>query len=256
PPPPPRTVLPDPKGRREALPRALYSGPGFDACTAPALETMQAWWNSSPYGALGIYSSGDHRACTQPRLTADWVRRVRAMGWKLLPTHVGPQAPCRTAAGRPRRIDPATAVQQGRDEAATAVRALKALGLAAGTPVYLDIESYPRGDAACSQAVVEFAMGWTQALHTSGYHAGFYSSTDSGIADLAAAARAGSSPLPDAVWFARWNDRADTADTSGTLDGLWADRRRVHQYRGNTQETYGGATLTIDRDHLDTLVAR
>ncbi len=142
-------------------------------------------------------------------------------------------------------------MEQGRDEADEAARALRSLGFGAGSPVYLDIEAYPMHDPACGQAVVEFTLGWTQALHSAGYRSGFYSSLESGIADLAAAARAGSSPVPDALWYARWDDRADTAG-SGALDpDLWNLHQRVHQHRGNVAETYGGAALTIDRNQAD-----
>ncbi|BAJ29550.1 MULTISPECIES: DUF1906 domain-containing protein [Kitasatospora] len=253
-----RTLLADPlRSRRSPLPAEVFTGAGFDACTAPPLETLRAWWGTSPYGAVGIYSSGRQRACAQPRLTAAWVREARAMGWRLIPTHVGRQAPCMAAGGKSQRIDPAKAVQQGKEEAAEAVRAVKDLGLRTGTPVYLDIEAYPRGDSACSQAVTDFTVGWTQALHKAGFRSGFYSSTDAGVADLAAAARAGSGPLPDAVWYARWDDRATTTDGAGRLgDDLWVDHARIHQHHGNVQETYGGAALTIDRDQLDGPVAR
>ncbi|MFJ1753877.1 DUF1906 domain-containing protein [Kitasatospora sp. NPDC088134] len=255
---PRRTVLSDPlRSRRQPLPAEVFGGAGFDACTAPSVETMRAWWGTSPYGAIGIYTSGRQRACAQPQLTAAWVRTVRAMGWRLIPTHVGRQAPCMAPGRKALRIDPEQAVRQGREEAAEAVRAVKDLGLRIGTPVYLDIEAYPRGDSACSQAVTDFTLGWTQALHRAGFRSGFYSSTDAGIADLAAAARAGSSPLPDAVWYARWDDRANTADGAGLLGtDLWADRARIHQHHGNVQETYGGVALTIDRDQVDGPVAR
>ncbi|GAA0660699.1 hypothetical protein GCM10010193_09590 [Kitasatospora atroaurantiaca] len=256
--PPPRirpTVLPDSPARREALPRRVFTGAGFDACSAPPLDTMKAWRASSPYGAVGIYTSGGQRACDQARLTADWVRKVRAMGWQLIPTHVGTQAPCSAATHKPKRIDPADAVAQGRAEAAEAVLGLRALGLGRGSPVYLDIEAYPRGDAGCSKAVVDFTLGWTQALHGAGYRSGFYSSSDSGIADLAAAARAGSSPMPDAIWYARWDDRSVT-DGAGAVDAdQWVYHQRIHQHHGNVQESYGGAELTVDRDQLDALVA-
>ena len=247
-----RTVLDDPAGLPAVRPREVFGGAGFDVCTAPPLDTMKAWL-ASPYRVIGIYTSGSQRGCSQPRLTADWIRRARAMGWRFVPTHVGAQAPCNAQKRRPRHIDPADAVQQGRDEAAVAVRGLQAVGLGKGSPVYLDIESYPLQDPACGQAVVDFTLGWTQALHAAGYRSGFYSSLDSGIADLAAAARAGSSPLPDAVWYAQWDDHASTDAALGT--GRWADHRRIHQYRGNVEETYGGVTLTIDRDQLDSLVA-
>ncbi|MFF4342735.1 DUF1906 domain-containing protein [Kitasatospora sp. NPDC001540] len=253
-----RTALSDPlRSRRTPLPAEVFTGAGFDACAAPPLETMRAWWGASPYGAVGIYTSGRQRACAQPRLTAAWVREVRALGWQVIPTHVGRQAPCMKASGKAQRIDPAKAVQQGKEEAAEAVRAVKNLGLRTGTPVYLDIEAYPRGDSACSQAVMDFTVGWTQALHRAGFRSGFYSSTDAGVADLAAAARAGSGPLPDAVWYARWDDRTTTTDGAGRLgDDLWADHARIHQYHGNVQETYGGAALTVDRDQVDGPVAR
>ncbi|GAA1091846.1 DUF1906 domain-containing protein [Kitasatospora arboriphila] len=254
-----RTVLADPAAGPAAggrLPAGeLYQGPGFDACTAPPLPTMQTWWDDSPYGAVGIYVSGSQRGCTQSRLTADWVAQSREMGWRFVPTHVGLQAPCSTNGSKPRHIDPARAVAQGQQEAAEAVVAMRALGFGDGSPVYLDIEAYPRGDSRCSQAVTDFAVGWTQALHAAGHLAGFYSSAESGIADLAAAARAGSSPLPDAVWYARWDDHANTTDGAGALNPeLWTDHGRIHQHRGNVQESYGGNALTVDRDELDSLV--
>ncbi|MFB7667482.1 DUF1906 domain-containing protein [Kitasatospora sp. NPDC056138] len=251
----PPTVLPESTRRREELPKRHFVGAGFDACTAPPLESMQAWRTASPYGAVGIYTSGSQRGCDQPRLTADWVGRVRAMGWELVPTHVGLQAPCAELRNKPRRIDPARAVQQGGDEAAEAVLNLQALGLGQGSPVYLDMEAYPPGDQTCSQAVVDFTLGWTQTLHAAGYHSGFYSSVDSGVADLVAAARAGSSPMPDVIWYARWDGRAVTDGLGVLPDDMWARRQRIHQYRGGADETYGGATLNVDRDQLDGLVA-
>ncbi|MEU9042601.1 MULTISPECIES: DUF1906 domain-containing protein [unclassified Kitasatospora] len=231
--------------------RESWSGPAFDVCTAPPVDTLRTWRTASPYGVVGIYSSGSQRGCGQPRLTADWVRQARAMGWRFLPVHVGLQAPCADPSRKPKRIDPAKATQQGRDEAGEAVRALRSLGFGAGSPVYLDIEAYPMRDPACGQAVVDFTLGWTQALHSAGYRSGFYSSLDSGVADLVAAARAGSSPLPDALWYARWDDHADTAGSGAVDPGLWSLHQRVHQYRGNVAETYGGVTLTIDRNEVD-----
>ncbi|MET8544155.1 glycoside hydrolase domain-containing protein [Kitasatospora sp. NPDC004799] len=247
-------TLPDRSGPPRV--RDTWSGPAFDACTAPSLDTLKAWRGTSPYGAVGIYTSGSQRGCGQPRLTAEWVSRARAMGWRFLPVHVGLQAPCADPGRKPKRIDPARAAEQGREEAGEAARALRALGLAKGSPVYLDIEAYPTRDAACGQAVVDFTVGWTAGLHAAGYRSGFYSSLDSGIADLAAAARAGSSPMPDALWYARWDGRADTEGSGGLAPDLWSFHQRVHQYHGNVEETFGGATLTVDRNHVDGPTAR
>ncbi|MFJ7204146.1 DUF1906 domain-containing protein [Streptomyces sp. NPDC098789] len=258
---------PGPAAQRGITPRVLpdhgpprrdpevFRGEGFDACAAPSLSAMRAWRDHSPYGAVGIYTSGSQRHCAQPRLTAEWVRRVQAMGWRLVPVHVGRQAPCTSYAHKPGRIDPARAVEQGREEAVEALAGLRGLGLGPGTPVYLDIEAYPSAEPRCAQAVVDFTSGWTQRLHRSGYRAGYYSSLGSGLADLAAAARAGTAPLPDAVWYARWDRRADTADSGALAAGLWQGHRRIHQYRGNVREAHGGVTLTIDRNLVDAPVA-
>ncbi|MGK4581928.1 DUF1906 domain-containing protein [Kitasatospora sp. HPMI-4] len=251
----PPTVIEETGRGWESLPKRRFSGPGFDACSAPPLETMQLWRIASPYRAVGIYSSGGQRGCDQPRLTPGWVSGVRAMGWELVPTHVGLQAPCAKIKNKPNRIDPARAVQQGGEEAAEAVLSLQALGLGPGSPVYLDMEAYPPGDRTCSRAVVDFTLGWTQTLHSAGYHSGFYSSVNSGVADIAAAGRAGSSPLPDVIWYARWDGRAVTDGKDAPPDDMWVRHQRIHQYRGSADETYAGVTLNIDRDQLDGLVA-
>jgi hypothetical protein len=57
--------------------------------------------------------------------------------------------------------------------------------------------------------------------------------------------------MPDSLWYARWDDHADTAGSGALAPDLWTVHQRVHQYRGNVPETYGGATLTIDRDQVD-----
>jgi hypothetical protein len=250
-------VLPDRRrARLAAQSPALFTGSGFDACSAPSLDAMRAWRGASPYGAVGIYTSGSQRACRQPLLTREWVRQVRSLGWRLMPVHVGRQAPCLDSDSKRDRIDPAAAVRQGQEEAAEAVRGARALGLGPGSPVYLDIESYRPGDAGCARAVIDFTVGWTQVLHDCGYYSGFYSSLDTGIADLAAAARAGAGPLPDAVWYARWDGRESTGGGGPLTPDLWSGHRRAHQHRGDVTEQYGGVQLNIDRDQVDTVVAR
>ncbi|MEU8516528.1 DUF1906 domain-containing protein [Kitasatospora sp. NPDC048722] len=237
------------------LPEYRFTGAGFDACTAPPLEALSVWRTASPYGAVNIYSSGGQRGCAQPRLTPQWVAEARAMGWKLVPTHVGLQAPCAEREDKPLRIDPARAEEQGGREADEAAAALRTLGLGAGSPVYLDMEAYPGDDAECSRAVVDFTVGWTEALHAAGYRAGFYSSLNSGIADIVDAARSGRAPLPDAIWYARWDRNPTTTGQPGLPDDLWTGHQRIHQYRGSADETYGGVTLNIDPDQLDGPVA-
>ena len=72
---------------------SVFTGYGFDACSAPPLESMQAW-TASPYRALGIYIGGANRACANVNLTPAWLGSVEALGFSFLPLYVGLQAPC------------------------------------------------------------------------------------------------------------------------------------------------------------------
>ena len=76
----------------------VYTGYAFDACSAPALASLQAW-SASPYRGLGIYIGGANRACKQPQLNSNWVQQTLGLGWSLLPLYVGLQAPCISQTG-------------------------------------------------------------------------------------------------------------------------------------------------------------
>ena len=72
-----------------------FTGHGFDQCLAPTQSAMDTWWKKSPFSAVGIYISGDSRACrSQPNLSPTWVAAQVARGWRLLPIALGPQASC------------------------------------------------------------------------------------------------------------------------------------------------------------------
>lgn len=232
-----------------------FTGVGFDACAAPSADAMDAWWADSPYRVLGVYTSGAQRACAQPNLTADWVSARTATGWKLMPIHVGRQAPegctSRDFANR-MSADPATAEQQGVAAADEAVAAVQGLGIPAGSAIYLDIEAYTRGGD-CTAAVLAHTSGWTNQLHAHGYLSGFYSSGASGIADLNAVWGTDRYTLPDHLWFAWWNGNADVDGGPYLDDGKWANGQRIHQYVGENTETYGGVTINIDRNYLEVL---
>ena len=68
--------------------------------------------------------------------------------------------------------------------------------------------------------------------------------------DDARVTRPGAYVMPDHLWIADWNGRADTGSTYVRSDG-WAPHGRVHQYRGGHNETYGGVTINIDNNWLD-----
>jgi glycoside hydrolase-like protein/VCBS repeat protein len=243
-------VLPAVRGAMASVAVApgSYTGLGFDACAAPSTETMQAWL-ASPYRAIGIYIGGINRGCTQPNLTASWVSTQQAAGWHLMPLYMGLQAPCTTSNKR-YRIEPARAAAQGKAEADDAANQAAALGLSLDSVVINDMEAYQAGNAACRTAVLSYEGAWTAQLHQRGYLSGFYSSLSSGVADQVAAYNTLSYNRPDYLDFARW-DGVVTVSEPTIPSNYWGVHRRIKQYQGGHDETWGGVTINIDNDYLD-----
>jgi hypothetical protein len=225
---------------------STYTGLGFDACAAPSSRAMTSWL-ASPYRAIGVYIGGANRACSQPNLTATWVGEQVAAGWHLIPTYVGLQSPtssCSSCA----RLSSAKAAAQGAAAARDAVAKAEAVGIGAGNPIYFDMEAYTR-TASASSATLAFLSAWTTELHNLGYVSGAYSSSSSGIADLAHAI-GGAYELPDDVWTANWNGVRNTADPYLPASA-WPSHQRIHQYRGGHNESYGLITINVDNDYVD-----
>jgi peptidoglycan hydrolase-like protein with peptidoglycan-binding domain len=228
------------------------TGYAFDACSAPSQAQMDAWWESSPYAAVGVYIGGSNRLCAQPELDAAWVRKQRRTGWLVLPIQVGPQAAC---SGYPDRMssDVTVAEQQGRAEAGKAVGNANALGIKKGSTLYYDLEDFDTGPDDCRRPALAFLSGWTKGLHAKGYRSGVYSSIRAAIEklDYAHQVSTGSYAMPDVIWFAWENGRADTADGGYVDTDLWDDHARIHQYDLDARATFGGVTLDIDRNWVD-----
>ncbi len=243
-----------------------FAGYGFDQCIAPTQSAMDAWLTSSPFWAVGIYISGDSRACpNQPNLTPTWVSTQLANGWRLLPITLGPQASCTTRDRYKKqvRINPrpaggyAAALAQGRAEADKAVATAATLGIVPGSTLFYDLEGdFSTGNTDCRESALTFVSGWVTRLHELGYKAGYYSSAGTGIKmlDDANALRPGTFAMPDQLWVARWSgtpNRINESRTTYLRDTSWANHQRVHQYRGGHNETHGGVTINIDSNWLD-----
>jgi hypothetical protein len=209
---------------------------------------MRAWRTSSPYRAIGVYIGGVNRACSQPNLTSRWVSEQVATGWHLIPTYVGLQSPT-TSCTSCAELDPGATRRQGTAAADDAVADAEAIGMGPGSPIYFDMESYTRTSSS-SSATLSFLGAWTTRLHALGYQSGVYSSSASGIADLASRVGIRFYPLPDHLWIANWNGRR-TTDDPFVPDTAWSRRQRIHQYRGGHDETWGGVTINIDNNYLD-----
>lgn len=228
-----------------------FTGRAFDTCTAPSLNAMKAW-RTGYYGAAAVYIGGKNRGCAQPNLTASWVKSVNSLGWKLIPLYVGAQPPCQTSRN-PERLTAATAASLGVTDAKDAVAKASALGMKAGSPIYLDMEPYDITNKACNDAVLTYVRSFTRTLRAKVYRAGFYGFSSSSAKAIATATN--KTDLPGNLWYALW-DRQDTT----TADWPWGarqytDHSRGHQYMVNSKETRGGHTITVDRDAWDAPVA-
>ena len=229
---------------------AWYEGLGVDTCDAPSESAMQAWL-ASPYRGIGIYIGGLNRACDQqPNLTPAWVADVEAMGWNLIPTYVGLQAPCVMGQGLV-TIDPLHAANQGKAEADDAAAQVAALGLGQGAPVYFDMEGYDANDQACADTVATFLSAWVGEMHVKHLAAGVYGGAASTIKQLAEHYGDGSLHRPDDVWIAHWDGRQDVFGDPYVPDTMWPHHQRLHQYQGQHLETWGGVQINVDNDICD-----
>jgi hypothetical protein len=241
-----RSALPTPPRRIASASAAIFTGLGFDACTAPSSRSMTAW-SASPYRAIGVYIGGVNRGCTQPNLTSSWVGAQTEAGWHLIPTYVGLQAPT-SSCSECAKLTTSQATAQGTAAAVDAVAQATEVAMGPGSPIYFDMESYSPTTSATS-ATLAFLEAWTAKLHALGYVSGVYSSSGSGIADLADQVGTGYL-LPDDLWIANWNGLQSTSDPV-VPPGAWANHERIHQYRGGHNETYGGVTINIDNNSVD-----
>lgn len=239
-----------------------FTGFGFDQCVAPTQTSMTKWLRNSPFLAVGIYVSGNSRACrSQPNLSDTWVKKQLSDGWKVLPIVLGPQASCSSRYPK-YRDDPtisavkangyAAATAQGKAEAVKSAVDVASYGIAKGSTIWYDLEAFDTGNTKCRESALRFVSAWNTQMRAQGYVPGFYSSAASGIRmiDDARVTRPGVFDLPSQIWIADWNGRADTNSTYIRSDG-WANGARMKQYRGGHNETWGGVTINIDSNYLN-----
>src|SRR3546814_121282 len=238
-----------------------FTGYGFDQCVAPTQSAMDDWMENSPFSAVGIYISGDSRGCrNQPNLTRTWVTKQLANRWALLPITLGPQASCSTSF--PRYGDDevisdsrwnayARAKLQARQEVDKAITAATSLGITKGSTLWYDLEAFDIDKTTCRESAIRFLHAWTQRLHDKGWKSGVYSSASSGIKMLDDVRINGPRviELPDAIWIARWDGKANLT-TSYISNSGWMPHRRVKQYKGGHNEKWGSTTINIDSNWM------
>jgi hypothetical protein len=218
---------------------------GWDACGIRSTANAQAFWTNTPYSNLGLYLGGSGYGAGCTRWTTANVNTLLGQGWKFLPLWVGPQAPC-TSFGSRFSADPATAFQQGRNEAVAAYNRIVALGWdTLNAPIIYDLEAFNTANAGCLAAARQFISGWTVQMRAAPRQlAGVYGSTcASALNSYASIAN-----VPDFIHGANWNNNRSTRDLACIPTTNWANRQRHKQYRGDHLETWNGVTLNIDND--------
>lgn len=236
-----------------------FTGFAFDTCDTPDSATMDVWRETSPFWGVGVYMGGEATTCDNANLTPAWVTRQAKRGWKILPLWVGPQAECSTV-GYAADIDSrsasgyAAAARQGRVNATSAVRRAKDLGIRPGSTLWYDIEDFGLGDDDCRRSVLTFLSAWTKRLHALDYSSGVYSNVSAAIdaLDYADTVSPGSYAMPDQIWYAWKNGRADTfIDDKWVRDDNWTPHARIHQFVLDTVVEHGGIEMKIDKNFMD-----
>lgn len=234
-----------------------FTGFAFDACQAPTQGQMDRWRTTSPFWAVGVYIGGAERLCAQPNLDKRWVTRQSTRGWKILPIWVGPQTSC---SGYGARIDAAPASSyskaraQGRSSAYSATRTARALGIPKRSTIWYDLEDFDLAETHCRRSALSFLSAWTKRLHGLGYRSGVYANVAGAVhaLDNADKLSSGSYLMPDQIWYAWDNGRANTYIAKKWVRARsWAPHRRIHQYRLDTTATYGNVRLHVDRNFMD-----
>ncbi|MEU7425675.1 glycoside hydrolase domain-containing protein [Streptomyces sp. NPDC048362] len=229
-----------------------FTGRAFDTCTAPSLTAMKAWHTDKYYGGAAVYVGGKNRGCSQPNLTASWVNSVSSLGWKLIPIYVGAQPSCQTGSN-PEKLTSSTAASLGTSDANDAVAKASALGMKAGSAIYLDMEPYDTTNKSCNDAVLTYVRSFGKQLRAKTYRAGFYGFTSSSAKAIATASD--KTDLPGNLWYALWDGKETTTTDWPWGTSQFTNHSRAHQYKVNSKETRGGVTLTVDRDTWDAPVA-
>jgi len=228
-----------------------YTGHAFDTCAAPSLAAMKAWHTDGFYGGAAVYIGGKNRGCSQPNLTASWVKSLSTVGWKFIPLYVGSQPSC--GSGGSVKISATTAAAVGKSEADDAVAKASALGFKAGSPIYLDMESYDITNTSCNNAVLTYVRAFDKELHVKIYRTGLYGFSSSSAKAIATATN--KTDLPGNLWYALWDKVYTTTSDWPWGSTQFTNHSRAHQYLVNSKETRGGYTITVDRDAWDAPVA-
>jgi hypothetical protein len=98
--------------------------------------------------------------------------------------------------------------------------------------------------------VRSFVGAWVGELRARGFVPGVYGSAASTVRDVSVLGGS----TPDVIWIANWNGVESVFGDPYVSDSLWPSHQRVHQYKGGHKETYGGVTINVDSNVVDSVV--
>ncbi|SBU88744.1 protein of unknown function (DUF1906) [Streptomyces sp. OspMP-M45] len=123
----------------------------------------------------------------------------------------------------------------------------------AGSPIYLNMESYDITDKACNDATLTYVRSFTKTLRNATYRGGLYGFSSSSAAAVGTATN--KTDLPGNLWYALWDKKNTTTSDWPWKPTQYTGHSRGHQYMVNSKETRGGFTITVDRNAWDAPVA-
>ena len=199
-----------------------FTGYGFDQCTAPTQKAMDAWLTSLavlgrrhlplrrlprlPEPAEPHADLGQHPARQRLAAAAD---HARPAGLVHHPGALPAPGADQPVVVRVLRHRPPAGPRRGEQDRRAPP---SGSGSPPGSTLWYDIEAFSIAKTDCRESALSFLSAWTDQLHALGYVSGIYSSGASGIKmlDDARATRPGVYTMPDQLWIADWNGRADT----------------------------------------------
>ena len=233
----------------QAARAGIFTGYGFEACTAPSLAALQALARVAVSRARHLHRRREPRLRERQPLRRRGSPSTLALGWSLLPLYVGLQAPCVGQSGLAEDLDRRRdRGEPGRARPRTTRSRARRARPAGGQPHLLRHGGLQgqRRDVHEGGAVVRLGAGDASCTRRA----------TSPASTAAPRRRSATSPRsarrsPTTSWIANWNGVEDVFGDPYVSDALWPNHQRVHQYKGGHKETYGGVTINIDSDYVD-----
>jgi hypothetical protein len=232
---------------------------GYDTCVNLSNAQLSAFYSpNTPNYFVGLYLGGSDGAASGIGCTghgaAQW-NYADSLGYAIEPFWYGSQMPtsCGGMSGRPNYIslNTSSATTQGEDEASDATAAASSTyGLAAGSPIYADLEGFTN-NSGCLAAAQAFVNGWSYEMKVvkGTYSPGLYgSSCSSYLSNMSGLSYVPAEIAPD-------DSGVDTTGVYG-LDCLpdtkWDHNQRIHQSLNSVVRSFNGQTInSIDEDCAD-----